>query len=157
MAAAAKEQHLRKVQAAVSNINPGGKSVTLGGSWKAGLTDDASWQDVVREVESCFWSKPQALAELEVGTSELKTALAAYTGVRGELDHAEDDKLTKTANDAMQEAYLTLTEEYFVAKCFNPTPSTRTKITKRLLDIADKFDYSKVHATIRAEVSRYQV
>ena len=75
----------------------------------------------------------------------------------GELDQAEDKKLKTMANDAIQEACLTLTEQYFVSKCQNPTPTTKTKIAKRLLDIKDKFDYSKVHATIRAEVSRYQV
>ena len=127
LAAAAKEQHLLKVQAAVSNMNPGGKSVTLGGSWKAGLTDDATWQDVVREMESCFWSKPQALAELEEGTSALKTALEAYTGVCGEVQHAVDEKLTKTANEALQEAYSTLTEEYFVCKCITLTHQRRRR------------------------------
>ncbi len=43
------------------------------------------------------------------------------------------------------------------APTVDPTPTTKTKITKRLLDIKDKFDYSKVHAAIRAEVSRYQL
>ena len=73
-----------------------------------------------------------------------------------ELDVPEDGSITKTAEEAMDEAYCTLTEEYFVSKCQAPGPTTKSKISKRLLDTANKFEYSKVHATIRAHVSRFQ-
>ena len=72
-------------------------------------------------------------------------------------DNQQDEELCKNAEDAKRTGYLTLTEEYFVSKCANPTPATKGKITKRLLDITDKFDYSKVHPTIRAQVALFQV
>ena len=56
----------------------------------------------------------------------------------------------------MEEAFCTLTEEYFVSKRQAPGPQTKAKISKRLLDVANKFEYSKVRATIRAQVSRFQ-
>ena len=57
-------QLARQVQAAVDNFSPGGKRHDLGGSWKAGLPEDANWDAIVREMESCFWSKPQVLSAL---------------------------------------------------------------------------------------------
>ena len=73
-----------------------------------------------------------------------------------ELDVPEDCGITKTAKEAVEDAYCALTEEYFVSKCQAPGPATKSKISKRLLDIADKFEYSKMHATIRAQVSSFQ-
>ena len=57
----------------------------------------------------------------------------------------------------MDEAYCTLTEELFVSQLQKPGPRTMSKISKRLVDIANTFDYSKVHAAIRAQVSRLLV
>ena len=151
------KHHALQVQAAVGDFSPGGKSRALGGSWKAGMPDDAPWEAVVREMESCFWSQPQTLAALKEGAEKLKASLQDYTGVRAELNVPEDGSITKTAKDAMEEAYCTLTEEYFVSKCQAPGPTTKVKISKRLLDIANKFEYSQVHAAIRAQVSRFQM
>ena len=157
LATHAVEHHARQVQAAVGDFSPGGKTRALGGSWKAGMPDDAAWPAVVREMESCFWSQPQALAALREGAEKLKASLQVYTGVCAELDVPEDGSITKTAKEAMEEAYCTLADEYFVSKCQAPGPATKSKISKRLLDIANTFEYSKVHATIRAQVSRFQL
>ena len=132
--------HARQVLAAVGNFSPGGKSRELGGSWKAGVPDDATWETIVREMESCFWSKPQALVDLREGAEKLKNSLQVYTGMCAELNVPEDGSITKTAKEAMEEAYCTLTEEYFVSKCQAPGPATKSKISKRLLDIANKFE-----------------
>ena len=78
LAADVLQQHASDLQSAVSKFSPGGKSKSLGGSWKAGLPEDSSWQDVIREMESCFWSKPQALADVQEGTTRLKTVLQSY-------------------------------------------------------------------------------
>ena len=86
----------------------------------------------------------------------MKASWQAYTDVCAELNVPEDGSITKTAKDAMDEAYCTLAEECFVSKCQAPGPATKSKISKRLLDIANKFEYSKVHAAIRAQVSRFQ-
>ena len=86
------------MQAVCSKLNLGGKSQALEGSWKAGLREDASWQDIVREMESSFWSKPQVLAELEEGATELKGAIAAYKAICAEVELAQDEQLTKKAN-----------------------------------------------------------
>ena len=151
------EHHARQVQAAVGDFSPGGKSRELGGSWKAGMPDDAAWPAIVREMESCFWSQPQALAALREGAETLKTSLQVYTGVCAELNVPEDGSITKTADEAMGEAYCTLTDEFFVSQCQTPGSATKSKISKRLVDITIKFEYSKVHAAIRAQVSRFQV
>ena len=157
LATDAVEHHARQVQAAVGDFSPGGKTRALGGSCKAGMPDDAAWPAVVREMESCFWSQPQALAALREGAEKLKASLQVYTGVCAELDVPEDGSITKTAKEAMEEAYCTMAEEYFVSKCQAPGPATRSKISKRMLDIASKFEYSMVHAAIRAQVSRFQL
>ena len=34
-------------------------------SWKSGLDANSGWKDVVREIESCFWSKPGAIHAIE--------------------------------------------------------------------------------------------
>ena len=151
------EHHARQVQAAVGDFSPGGKSRELGGSWKAGMPDDAAWPAIVREMESCFWSQPQALVQLREGAEKLKNSLQVYTGVCAELNVPEDGSITKTAEEAMDEAYCTLTEEFFVSQCQTPGSATKSKISKRLVDITNKFEYSKVHAAIRAQVSRFQV
>ena len=49
-----------------------------------------------------------------------------------ELDVPEDCGITMTAKEAMEDAYCTLTEEYFVSKCQAPGPATKSKISKRL-------------------------
>ena len=87
----------------------------------------------------------------------MNTSLQAYTGVCAELNAPEDGSITKTAEEAMDEAYCTLAEEYVVSKCQAPGPATKSNISKRLVDIANKFDDSKVHAAIRAQVSRLLV
>ena len=87
----------------------------------------------------------------------MKNSLQVYTGVCAELNVPEDGSITKTAEEAMDEAYCTLTEELFVSKCQMPGPATKSKIIKRLVDIANTFDYSKVHTAIRAQVSRLLV
>ena len=87
----------------------------------------------------------------------MKNSLQVCTGVCAELNVPEDGSITKTAEEAMDEAYCTLTEEYFVSKCQTPGPATKSKISKRLVGITNKFEYAKVHAAIRAQVSRFQV
>ena len=87
----------------------------------------------------------------------MKHSLQVYTGMCAELYVPEGGIITKTAKEAMEEAYCTLTEEYFVSKCQAPGPATKSKISRRLLGVAHTFEYSKVHATIRAQVSRYQL
>ena len=86
----------------------------------------------------------------------MKAAWQAYTDVCAELNVPDDGSITKTANGAIEEAYSTLAEEYFVSKCQAPGPATKSKISQRLCGIASTFEYSKVHATIRAQVSHYQ-
>ena len=149
--------HARQVLAAVGDFSPGGKSRELGGSWKAGMPDDAAWPAIVREMESCFWCQPLALVQLREGAEKLKKSWQVYPGVCAELNVPEDGSITKTAEEAMDEAYCTLTEEYFVSKCQAPGPATKSTISKRLFDIANKLEYSKVHAAIRAQVSRFQM
>ena len=85
---------------------------------------------------------------------KLRKSLHAYLAVCSELEVPKDGSITKTAKEAMDEAYCTLTEEYVVSKCQTPGPSTKSKINKRMVDCMSKFEYSKVHATIRAQVSR---
>ena len=80
-----------------------------------------------------------------------------WAGVCAELDVPKDGSITKTAEEAMDEAYCTLTDEFFVSQCQTPGSATKSKISKRLVDIANKFDYSKVRAAIRAQISRFQV
>ena len=75
------------------------------------MTDDATWQDVVREMESCFWSQPQVLSALREGAEKLQASLQVYSSVRAELDVPEDGTIMKDAKEAMEEAYCTLTEE----------------------------------------------
>ena len=87
----------------------------------------------------------------------MKASLQVYTGVCVEFNVPEDCGITMKAKEAMEDAYCTLTEEYFVSKCQAPGPATKSKISRRLLDVANKFEYPKVHATIRAQVSRYQL
>ena len=70
----------------------------------------------------------------------MKASLQGYTGVGAELDVPEDGSLTKTAKEAMEEAYCTLAEECFVSLCQAPGPATQSKIRKLLLDIANKFE-----------------
>ena len=111
LAADALQQHAFDLQSAVSKFSPGGKSKALGGSWKAGLPEDSSWQDVIREMESCFWSKPQALSEVQHGTSRLKTVLQSYVEASAEFDQDKDSELINTTEDALAEGQVTLTEE----------------------------------------------
>ena len=58
------EAQARQVQAAVGGFSPGGKSRALGGSWKAGLPEDAAWPAVVREMESFVSATRAAVPEL---------------------------------------------------------------------------------------------
>ena len=76
-----------------------------------------------------FWSKPQALAEVQAGTVRLKTVLQSYVEACAEFDQANDSDLTKTAEDALAEGYLALTEEYCVSQCQNPDKKTKTNIS----------------------------
>ena len=65
-----------------------------------------------------------------------------------------DKQLTQLAEERKSLALLTLTEEYMASKIVSPDSKTKSKLSKRKLDITDKFDYTDVHATIRAEVAR---
>ena len=94
---------------------------------------------------------------LKEGAATVKALLDKYANLCREFEHAKDEQLTSTAAELLQKGYCTLTEEYFVSKCHNPSATTATKLNKRLVDIADKFDYSSVHATIRERVSQYQI
>ena len=105
LATEAVAHHAHQVQAAVGDLSPGGKSRALGGSWKAGMPEDAAWSAIVREMESCFWSQPQTLAALIAGAEKLKECLQVYTSMCAELDVPEDGSITKTAKEAMEEAY----------------------------------------------------
>ncbi|MCP4243350.1 MAG: hypothetical protein GY772_22565 [bacterium] len=154
LAATVAEQKALPVQKATGELMAGGRSEELGGSWKAVLGNDAPWSDIVREMESCFWSKADAVATLEKGCSALQSALEGYQDVCSEVGYPPDEKITRPAEAKVKKALVTLTEEYMVSKCCNPDAKTASKLNKRLLDITHKFDYSEVHPTIRAEVNR---
>ena len=78
LAVAAAERAGKQVNEKVSSLMAGGKASGEGGSWKVGLAPDASWSDIAREMEGCFWSKPGVVKALEKGTQALEHAMQEY-------------------------------------------------------------------------------
>ena len=138
----------------ISSLVAGGKPAGEGGSWKVGLAPDASWSDIAREMEGCFWSKPGVLRTLDKGCEALRDALQRYKQTCDSAGIKPDKQLTQLAEERKSLALLTLTEEYMASKIVSPDGKTKSKLNKRKLDITDKFEYTDVHATIRAEVAR---
>ena len=143
------------VEEVMRQIKPGGKSVELGGSWRAGLPSDAAWSCLVREMESCFWSKAGAVAALDNDSTKLTRALETYKQACERAGVPEDKDFAQKADDKLKDSLVTLTEEYMMSKLQSPDAKTSDKLRKRLVDITPKFDFQRVHATIRAEVKKH--
>ena len=125
--------------------------------WKGKLSEKPVWADITREIAYHFWRAPEGGKKtpsevLEEAYTGAEVALQAYTKACASMGAPCCTDVTSRAAEVCVQALVLNTEEYMVRQVEQQPTRAQQKLTQRLRQITDKFDYTKIHPTIRTKV-----
>ena len=125
--------------------------------WKGKLSEKPVWADITREIAYHFWRAPEGGKKtpseaLEEAYTGAEVALQAYTKACASMGAPCCTDVTSRAAEVCVQALVLNTEEYMVRQVEQQPTRAQQKLTQRLRQITDKFDYTKIQPTIRTKV-----
>ena len=127
------------------------QAIVKGLAWKGNLPERAGWSHIVTEIGYKFWNDSDVIGRLDAAFAASTAAWAAYETVCGA--QKVDSKLKEQIEELHQDAMVLNTEEFYVRVLEEKQDGMVRKLSRRQVQINQKFEASLVHEIIRARVT----